>query len=821
LSSVFLPGLHCENPRGLGSAPGQDPKPMALRGRIPVMAAADPASSQIAFAVAMADMIQKKTKDGDKVAKPAPKASAFDPALLARLAQQASQEPEVQEEEPAPPLDEGVVKLPPGFSLVSFETEEEANQVLQEEMETGPSKAQFCPRCYLFTEGPLACRKCGLHPDGTPGQIPALAQAVDRGYLPIEMRGTRVLIEETTNNWRVTLPAHVDEMGFRNSKNSDDRADGEGAANGSLVHGFDVGDGWIWVGSRAIKQAADPPVPTHCPAGHPLKALTTPKDACPCNVCLAKFPKGTRLHVCVTCSKAFCESCLAKAPPSQEATIPDSTFGTQPPSFAPASVPFENELSSHHVEDKTEQVGKKTEQVKSIVDNVLGAFKATANRNLKSAAVAPPAAPKALPASRAPGAIDMPPGCDIYIPPAGTVRPGGGYGYAQGSEPKEVSPFVPAYVPEKVPLPPLRPKLENVFGGVAAVQAPVAAEEKGWAEMRERRRGREEPRRKSRSGGRSVERQGQPDGSSRGARGPSPRRRSRSRRRRSRSRSRSRSKSRPAKKKRGGMGFSDNPTSDLPGGLAPGVSLELLGRRRFRMPEAYTKSLIGRGGETIQMIMHKTGSAIKVENKPGSTDGWVTIANNADKAIALIKEILEGRGCHWTTQDTQDEVGKLTNVGWNDTLDPDDVLIPTELIGLFVGNEGVRLREIRVKSGGALTIRVLPAILPGSFQVIQVAGDNWKSAREMVRTVVEDIMRMTPGRWHTPGFSAKNPTANAAANDPGAGAYAGYMAGFGATPGLSYSKEPQREGDKSMSMNVVQYEGITKPASADEKGISI
>jgi hypothetical protein len=220
---------------------------------------------------------------------------------------------------------------------------------------------------------------------------------------------------------------------------------------------------------------------------------------------------------------------------------------------------------------------------------------------------------------------------------------------------------------------------------------------------------------------------------------------------------------------------------------------EMLGRKVLRMPEAYIKSLLGKGGETIQQIISRTGSAIRVDHRNGQSDGIVTIANNIDQAITMIRSILEARGCHWEEHETVDESGKITNVGWKGAVALQDVQIPTELVGMFVGNNGDSIQEIKNRVGGPLTIKVLPPILPGGFQVIQVVGDNWRAAREMVREKVAKIMRATPGRWHAPETAG------------GGAAYAGYMAGFAATPGLSISKEPQREGQ---NLNMVRFQGM-------------
>lgn len=189
-----------------------------------------------------------------------------------------------------------------------------------------------------------------------------------------------------------------------------------------------------------------------------------------------------------------------------------------------------------------------------------------------------------------------------------------------------------------------------------------------------------------------------------------------------------------------------------------GPPRELLGRKVLHMPDAYIKSLIGRGGETIRAIINKTGADIQIQQHPENKDGVVSIANHIDKAIGVIREVLMSRGCHWETEETTDHSGPVTKVGWKGAAADDDVLIPTELVGLFIGNAGAGIKEIKAKlPGGGVTIKVLPpGGHQGGFQVIQVVGDNWRIAKHLVRQKVKAIMEVTPGRWQTQDFSYAN-----------------------------------------------------------------
>lgn len=410
----------------------------------------------------------------------------------------------------------------------------------------------------------------------------------------------------------------------------------------------------------------------------------------------------------------------------------------------------------------------KKERIQGVVDGVLGRFQATAASSAAAAKVAPPVKQATSGSARAEkGAV---PGSDIYLPEAGSAPGGRTAGDVQGKE--------------------------------------RSAEDKGFADIR-RRMGR---------GGRSRSR----------SRDRDRRARSRSRRRRSRSKSgRKKSmfdksgdtseatrpgqvpKSAPAEPGRPGSKFSDSASvqisasgNDVPDWLKdlaePQIPRALLGRKVLRMPDAYIKCLIGRGGETIRQIINKTGADIRIEAKQDNLDGIVSIANNIEAAEKLIKEILASKGCHWQTQMASDMGGELTNVGWKGHVDDDDLQIPTELVGLFIGNAGAGIKEIKARVGGAVTIKVLPPLLPGGFQCVQVVGENWKAAREVVRQKIKQILQETPGRWHAPGFSKTNPNMGGGQSNAPA---PGYMPSFGATPGMSYSREQHREG---ATTNVIQ-----------------
>lgn len=265
------------------------------------------------------------------------------------------------------------------------------------------------------------------------------------------------------------------------------------------------------------------------------------------------------------------------------------------------SLPTSQRPGQQQESEEPDHVAEKGQQVKSIVDNVVNLWKETAGQNLRSAAVAPPPLPKPPPVAR-----------PRVVPPL----------------PDDTVSFLPA-VPNDLQL---------------ARRSP--------SPRRSRSR-----RRRNRDG-------------SDGYRPPSPRRR---RRRDSGSRSRS----------RGAFGqrppdISD-PTSLLPTGFATTTrrskfsddgnivpepmacaTNRLLGRKVLQMPEQHIRALFGRGGATIQHVMRVTNAAIKIDHKGfGNPFGLVTVANNTEVAVALIKDTLDASGCpsHMVKDVTETAIG--------------------------------------------------------------------------------------------------------------------------------------------------------------------
>merc|ERR1712129_653862 len=106
--------------------------------------------------------------------------------------------------------------------------------------------------------------------------------------------------------------------------------------------------------------------------------------------------------------------------------------------------------------------------------------------------------------------------------------------------------------------------------------------------------------------------------------------------------------------------------------------------------------------------MGRSGADIKIEGKPDDLDGVVSIAGNIDVAEKMIRDLLASKGCHWETAEGPGPLlgGNTTNVGWKGLAESNDLRIPTELVGLFVGAGGSGFQEIKARVGGACTIKV-------------------------------------------------------------------------------------------------------------------
>merc|ERR1712129_181838 len=153
----------------------------------------------------------------------------------------------------------------------------------------------------------------------------------------------------------------------------------------------------------------------------------------------------------------------------------------------------------------------------------------------------------------------------------------------------------------------------------------------------------------------------------------------------------------------------------------------------------------GKGGVTIRDIIAKTGADIKFDqSKLDDPEGDVTIAGNVERTEALIRDVLAAKGCPLRTLDGSG--GFVQPV----PADEQDLIVPPELVGLFIGRGGENIKEMSEKIGGDIFIGVQPATHPRAPQRIQVVGDNREKAKEIVREKLLEIKTRAKGREKEP-----------------------------------------------------------------------
>jgi len=157
------------------------------------------------------------------------------------------------------------------------------------------------------------------------------------------------------------------------------------------------------------------------------------------------------------------------------------------------------------------------------------------------------------------------------------------------------------------------------------------------------------------------------------------------------------------------------------------------------------RMLLGQGGVTIGDIIAKTGADIKVDTKRDDPEGDVTIVGNAERTEALIRDALAAKGCPLRSFDGS--AGAAQPV----PADEEDLVVPPELVGLFIGKGGENIKEMQEKVGGDIVIGVQPASHPGAPQRIQIVGDHREKAKEIVRAKLLEITTRTKDSDSTKG----------------------------------------------------------------------
>lgn len=179
-----------------------------------------------------------------------------------------------------------------------------------------------------------------------------------------------------------------------------------------------------------------------------------------------------------------------------------------------------------------------------------------------------------------------------------------------------------------------------------------------------------------------------------------------------------------------------------PAAQASNFASAALGKKYVRMPDAYVKVLVGKGGETIRSVIEQSGAIIRVESGPRDPIGIVSITGNVQQGEQRIREVLRAKG--FDLPELSGLVVSQPQVSGNmSAVRRDDIQIPSELVKHFVGNKGANIKVLEEASGGAVSIKVLPSTLAGGFQRIQVTGMNRAVAEPLVMRRIEELKRCT------------------------------------------------------------------------------
>lgn len=149
------------------------------------------------------------------------------------------------------------------------------------------------------------------------------------------------------------------------------------------------------------------------------------------------------------------------------------------------------------------------------------------------------------------------------------------------------------------------------------------------------------------------------------------------------------------------------------------------GQHVLRLAQVQIRCLLGRGGTTIQSIMRQTGAQIVVRSPPSAYEGVVTVSGNFQPALKLIEDLLASKGCPVTERPA---------MGLGDA--PGIIEVPDGLIGQLIGRTAF-FTEVQAKLGSETVVQRLPYTSPSGKRLVQVAGDNWLQAKDMVESWVK------------------------------------------------------------------------------------
>ncbi|CAE7614838.1 Khsrp [Symbiodinium pilosum] len=129
------------------------------------------------------------------------------------------------------------------------------------------------------------------------------------------------------------------------------------------------------------------------------------------------------------------------------------------------------------------------------------------------------------------------------------------------------------------------------------------------------------------------------------------------------------------------------------------------GHKVIELPAHLIRVLIGKAGSTIREVCSRSGCDIKVNHLPHEPQGSISVVGDIERAEAVIQDIFRARGCKWSP--TGAPLAEQSE---------EDVKIPADLVGLFIGKGGETIKDLRERCGGQVSITIQPSATPGGMQ---------------------------------------------------------------------------------------------------------
>lgn len=173
---------------------------------------------------------------------------------------------------------------------------------------------------------------------------------------------------------------------------------------------------------------------------------------------------------------------------------------------------------------------------------------------------------------------------------------------------------------------------------------------------------------------------------------------------------------------------------------------QTMGKKYLHMPRLMIEALNHNGSEALRACIEKSGAQIRIETMIEEPIGIVSVNGLAIVGETCIREVLANKGLELPPQDGL--LLPFVQSSPNNTNDNmQDVQIPSELVRHFVGHRGSNLKAITQRMGHAVSIQILPAVLPGGFQRIQITGSNRAEAKRLVIQMIDELKRQKLTLW--------------------------------------------------------------------------